>query len=83
MEFKTLSGSTYLIDDGTKTFMRKSLGSHSGLIRTPEQTFIRFNSRSEVVVGEGVHFYCDPIDPKAEYRDVYTSDVTEILEETK
>jgi hypothetical protein len=81
MKFKTLSGSTYEIDDEFKVFQRIGTTAISGPIRSNGP--IHFNSRSDVVVGEGVHFYCDPIDPKAEYRDVYTSDVTEILEETK
>ena len=78
MKFRTKSGSIYIIDDDSKLVQRVVTTSISGPIRGGDAP-IHFNSRSDVVVGQGVHFWCDPIDPKADVRDIYTADVTEIL----
>jgi hypothetical protein len=78
MRFLTQSGSIYLVDDGTKSFWRTKTTDISGHIRGGDGPH-RFNTRTEIKIGEGVHFFCDPINPKADVRDVYTSDVTEIL----
>lgn len=84
IQFKTITGSLYEIDNDAKTWTRLEEGKDKGPmpLRTVSGEYL---TRSAVEVGEGVEFTCKPITPGATFRYIYTSDVVEriVSEESK
>ena len=74
----TQSGSVYLIDREAKTWERVKVGEGSHALRTQSGTFTELYP---IEVGRGVLMVCPPLVEGTIGRTIYTSNVTEIVDE--